>query len=412
MEKCKYLYLCISPYDKGVYQTQVIDWLNLYRDNGLEFELTQLWTANPLSRSRKRFQAHQNEMIKGAYKGPFQSWRLFPRSFGLSFFDRFIFRNRIAKYLKQYEKVVLFCRYNAAYVYGYLNRIFPGRVFYYSDLRGAGAEEYMDRMKSVNDYSKKAFERIGEYYYNSYINQKVATKVFAVSDALIKYNEHLFKSDTSKFVLYPCLSTTTKFYYDEDLRLAVRKELGVVDENTVFVYTGSLDASYNCVDAIVALFATVYSKNSNARLLIIAKKITDSFRGLLDCYPSSKGAVMTLESVPNQEMVKYLNAADIALLLRENVVLNNVSSPVKFAEFQLCGLPVIISESVFDYSQYCKKNNTGFVLSNEALDSMNFNEVSTISKDKYDRVTIARLGAENLAKESHVARIINELRLD
>ena len=156
MEKCKYLYLCISPYDKGVYQTQVVDWLNLYRDNALEFELTQLWTTNPFSRTRKKYQISQNEMIKAAYKGPFQSWNLFPRTFGLSFFDRFIFRRKIAKYLDKYEKVVLFCRYDAAPVFGYVNKVFPGRVFYYSDLRGAGAEEYMDRIKSTKDYTDAA----------------------------------------------------------------------------------------------------------------------------------------------------------------------------------------------------------------------------------------------------------------
>ena len=411
MEKCKYLYLCISPYDKGVYQTQVVDWLNLYRDNALEFELTQLWTTNPFSRTRKKYQISQNEMIKAAYKGPFQSWNLFPRTFGLSFFDRFIFRRKIAKYLDKYEKVVLFCRYDAAPVFGYVNKVFPGRVFYYSDLRGAGAEEYMDRIKSTKDYTEKAFKQVAAYYYKSYINQKVATKIFAVSNALIKYNEHLFEADASKFVLYPCLSTTSKFYYEENLRMTTRKELGLSDDNDVFVYTGSLDTSYNCVDAIVALFATVYAKNPKAKLLIIAKKITEKFQRLLENYPDAKDAVVTLESVPNQEMVKYLNAADFALLLRENVVLNNVSSPVKFAEFQLCGLPVIISESIYDYSRFCKENNTGFVLSNEALDTMNFEEVGSISKHNFDRKMIARLGVENLSKESHVKRIINELKV-
>lgn len=412
MSTYKYIYLCISPYDKGVYQTQVIDWLNLYRDNGMEFELTQLWTTNPFSRSRKRFQANQNEMIKAAYKGPFQSWNFFPRTFGLSYFDRFLFLFKIANYLKKYNKVVIFCRYNAAFIYSFVNKFYPGRVLYYADLRGASTEEFMDRLKYSKDFSKNAFGQVAKYYYNSYKEQKEATKVFAVSKALINYYEHLFGADTSKFVLYPCLSTTSKFYYDENLRMTTREEMGFSDDNDVFVYTGSLDASYNCVDAIVALFATVNARNPKAKLLVIAKKITEEFQRLLDKYPDAKNAIVTLESVPNQEMVKYLNAADFALLLRENVVLNNVSSPVKFAEFQLCGLPVIISESIYDYSKFCKQHNTGFVLSNEALDTMNFEEVSTISKNNYDRKMIARLGADNLSKESHVKRIINELKID
>ena len=192
----------------------------------------------------------------------------------------------------------------------------------------------------------------------------------------------------------------------------MRAQLGFGEQNDVFIYTGSLDASYNCVDAIVKLFAAVHAKNANAKLLIIAKKITDGFKGLMDSYPDIKESVITLESVPNQEMVKYLNAADFALLLRQNVVLNNVSSPVKFAEFQLCGLPVIISEAVFDYAHFCKNNHTGYVLSNEALDNMSFDEVASIRKEAFNREEIALLGAQNLSKESHVERIVNELKID
>ena len=412
MDKCKYLYLCISPYDKGVYQTQVIDWLNLYREHGLEFELTQLWTTNPFDRSRRKFQSNQNELIMAAYDGPFQAWSLFPRTFGLDFFDRFIFLFKIAKYLRRYEKVVLFCRYNAGFIYSFINKFFPGRVFYYADLRGASSEEYMDKLSFNKCFSKKAYRKIADYYYNSYVSQINATKIFAVSNALIRYYVHLFDANIKKFVLYPCLSTTSKFFYDESIRNSVRREMGLTEDNVVFVYTGSLDASYNCVEAIVALFSKVYDSNSKAKLLIIAKKVTDSFNVLMNAYPKVKSALVILESIPNQDMVKYLNASDFALLLRENIVLNNVSSPVKFAEFQLCGLPVIISESVYDYASYCKKNCTGFVLSNEALEKMNFDEVACINRQDYNRQEIARLGADHLSKESHVNRIINELMID
>lgn len=411
MKECKYLYLSISPYDKGVYQTQVIDWLNLYREHGLEFELTQLWTTNPLSRSRKLYQKEQNKMIKEAYKGPFQAWNLFPRTFRLDYFDRFLFLFRLRKYLKEYKKVVLFCRYNGAFVVSFVNRFYPGRVIYYADLRGASTEEYIDRLKYNRDFSKSTYEQIARYYYNSFFSQKVATKVFAVSRALIQHYVNLFDSDSSKFVLYPCLSTTSKFYFLQEVRAKMRKELGIADKEDVFIYTGSLDASYNCVDAIVALFASIHAKNPHARLLIVAKKITKEFQSLLDKYQGIKESVLVKESVPNQEMVKYLNAADCALLLRKNVVLNNVSSPVKFAEFQLCGLPVIISESVFDYAGYCEKHHTGFVLSNESLDQMEFDEVSSIDLRKFNREEIAILGANNLSKESHVERIISELKV-
>ena len=44
------------------------------------------------------------------------------------------------------------------------------------------------------------------------------------------------------------------------------------------------------------------------------------------------------------EVPHYLNAADVAFLFRDNVVMNAVASPTKLAEYMACGLPIISSE--------------------------------------------------------------------
>ena len=64
----------------------------------------------------------------------------------------------------------------------------------------------------------------------------------------------------------------------------------------------------------------------------------------------------------SNEVPKYLLAADYGLLIRENTVTNQVASPVKFAEYLACGLPVIISRNLGDYSEFVTKNNCGYLL--------------------------------------------------
>jgi len=45
--------------------------------------------------------------------------------------------------------------------------------------------------------------------------------------------------------------------------------------------------------------------------------------------------------VPYEEVTKYLNAVDFAVVWRDNNIVNKVASPVKFSEYVCTGLPVI-----------------------------------------------------------------------
>ena len=47
------------------------------------------------------------------------------------------------------------------------------------------------------------------------------------------------------------------------------------------------------------------------------------------------------------------------MLIRENTVTNQVASPTKFAEYLACGLPVIISDNLGDYSVFVETNGCG-----------------------------------------------------
>jgi len=57
----------------------------------------------------------------------------------------------------------------------------------------------------------------------------------------------------------------------------------------------------------------------------------------------------------------HLIVGDYGLLIRENSVTNQVASPVKFAEYLACGLKVIISEDLGDYTKLSSQKNWGYV---------------------------------------------------
>lgn len=403
-----YLYITNAPFDNGVYQTQVIDWLKLYRSKGVDFELVQWFSIHPLTIKKAK---EDKKKIKKAYDGRTRfEWRL-PQRILPSYINKYLFYRTVSKYLKKKDdKVVIFSRSHIALEVNFLRSHYPNQVIYYYDLRGAFPEEYRDTLKFKDTFGKEECRILGDIYYSSFCCQKEADKIFAVSEPLMDYYHDTFGTDRSKFFLYPCLSTITKFYYDEQIRKKTREELGYTDEDDVFIYSGGLDYSYSFVEEFIALFKQALSVNNHAKLLVLAKKITPNFLSIIDCEPEVKARLKTVENIPNNQMINYLNAADIGFLLRNNTLLNNVASPVKFAEYQLCGLPVIISEAVLDYSKYCVKYKSGVVVSNKDFDSKTFASVSNVTKDNFNRCQIAEDARHNLSKEMVVDTILESIK--
>jgi glycosyltransferase involved in cell wall biosynthesis len=66
--------------------------------------------------------------------------------------------------------------------------------------------------------------------------------------------------------------------------------------------------------------------------------------------------------VPHGEIQNYLAVGDLGLLLRERNSVNRVASPVKFAEYLACGLPVLVSPGVGDFSHFVCAEHVGYVL--------------------------------------------------
>lgn len=52
----------------------------------------------------------------------------------------------------------------------------------------------------------------------------------------------------------------------------------------------------------------------------------------------------------------YLCAADVGLLLREKHLMNEVASPGKFAEYALSGLPIIMTSSAGEWTEYVRNS--------------------------------------------------------
>ena len=407
--KVKYLYVSSHIFSEAVYRTQILDWLDLYACNNLDFELVHQFYINPLNIT---FHQDQKRKIKKAYSGRvhfeyihqnYPIFRPLNKLYTLLFFMRFFWDN---------DRVVIFSRADIGREMKFLKGIFGKKLVYYYDLRAAQVDQDLMSIKNKEKFTSRAYHMVAETAYSEYLRQKIADKVFCVSNALRRYNVEQYHADPDKFVLYPCLSLHSKFYYSKELRESRRTELGYSDEDNVYVYSGGVGNAWHVPASFLRLFDKIARQDAKAKMLVMTVKATKALYEIIENNMVLKDRVTVLEGVPNADIVGYLNAGDFGILLRENFILNNVASPSKYAEYMLCGLPTIISEAVHDYADYCKQNNTGIVFSNKDLANLDKCTFVPLSKSQFDRLRIANVAAEKLSKESAAKRIVEELTVN
>jgi glycosyltransferase involved in cell wall biosynthesis len=205
----------------------------------------------------------------------------------------------------------------------------------------------------------------------------------------------------------PTVASARKFYWEPQLRRAVRKELGIEDKLT-FVFAGSIRA-YQSIEVLLDFFRELQGKHPQLHLLLITPQCTEAEQ-FLD--KSLSPGTYTIRSSDHDKMVHWLNAADAGLLLRESNAVNQVAAPTKFAEYVMCGLPVVMTAGIGDFSELARKERLGIVLGeNRWQEELNaqWDELALLVAP-IQREHIARLGKQMFNNE-HFAQSLTSLYL-
>lgn len=139
-------------------------------------------------------------------------------------------------------------------------------------------------------------------------------------------------------------------------RKAARKALGIAESTPLLVYCGGAQ-EYQCLADMRRLLEALSLRLPDVHLLIVSrdeKAFRDAFQGLSDR--------ISLFSASKSDVPHLLVAADAALLLRRDHILNRVSCPTKFAEYLACGVPVITTPWAGHAGELVQKYNAGIVI--------------------------------------------------
>jgi glycosyltransferase involved in cell wall biosynthesis len=180
--------------------------------------------------------------------------------------------------------------------------------------------------------------------------------ITVVSEGMRKYLERNYGIPPARMAVLPCVADQDTFGYRPDSRLEIRRDLGLEDR-IVFVYSG-ICAPWQCIPEAIACFKLIKDFDERAFFLILSPD-RELFLQYLSCLDPEDYCVLSVE---HSLMDRYLSSADCGFLIRKRDIINRVASPLKFSEYLICGLPVIIGPEVGDFSNMIQKEGIGAVI--------------------------------------------------
>jgi hypothetical protein len=333
------IYLTYNDQPSGIYNSQVIDVINYFNtiQSKEEVKLVALISIRNYFTNRKKIKERlPNSVVLPMAPGASRwKWNAFPL--------------QLFKLVNRSEKIMARGPFATALALSLKQKGKVKKVIF--DARGAYKAE-LNEYDVVNDEMLK--------HQISHLEQDVLRRsdaILAVSQALVNYwrTEYNFVSD--KHVVIPCtLSKDFMFEFPPAYELTnIKKEIGFAADDIVIVYSGS-SAGWQSFSLVEKLLDGIMSNNEKVKLLWLTHDLNENS----EFVKKFKSRIKTNWLKP-ADVRKYLLAADYGLLYREPSVTNQVASPVKFAEYLSCGLNVIISEQLGDFSEFVKAHGCGSI---------------------------------------------------
>lgn len=198
-----------------------------------------------------------------------------------------------------------------------------------------------------------------------FIEKTLLEKSAAIVVVSNKFKEYLLSESSCLHIekLY-VINNKTKIK-----RIAV--DISIKDINIFAVYSGST-AVWQDLDELIKLFKILVDRNIKIKVFSYQ---TEAFDRILEENSELARSVRVVK-LQSENVNLELAKCNFGILLRENNLINNVSSPLKFGEYLAAGLPVMVSEGVGDTEEIINNFGVGVVIKNKNY----YNAIEQIEK--------------------------------
>jgi glycosyltransferase involved in cell wall biosynthesis len=153
----------------------------------------------------------------------------------------------------------------------------------------------------------------------------------------------------------PCAVDTVHFAPDPAARERLRRELGLA--GTVLVYAGKSGGWY-LTDAMLDFAAVAREVLGEVSLLVLTTEPPEGFARAA----AARGLALSVRRAARDEMPAFLSAGDAGLSFVLSAPSKAACSPVKNGEYLACGLPIVTTPGIGDYSDLVSEERVGVVV--------------------------------------------------
>lgn len=272
-----------------------------------------------------------------------------------------------------------------------------GKPFIF-DTRGIDSEEYVD----AGTWKKGSLIHRMTAFLEDFITRR-SDHVVTLTHKFLQILKATHAGRDIKFSVIPCAVDLSLFKRREDPKLA--EEVGLAGK-FVFVYCGSIGTWY-MFDEMCDLFRAAKSLISNAAFLILTQSDAEGIRARC----MSRGLNMEdvkIRAVSYDDVPSYLSMAHAGIFFIRPVFSKLSSSPVKFAEYLACGLPVVINKGIGDTDEFTRKHRIGAVVNdfNETEYSAAAGKLLKLIEEEGIRQRCRNAACEELSLDEAVRRYL------
>lgn len=305
------------------------------------------------------------------------------------------------------KRIVTHCRTEiASFILLSLKRFFKLNLKVICDCRGIGSKEILYKLNNKSGLAaSKRIERVERFA------QSKSDYIFCVSNAFKKYIVKNASKRPEKIKVVPCCIDGKKFVFNSNTRKSVRAELGL-EKKFVIIYAGSMN-EWQLPEEMVNVFKIFKKKIKNSIFLILTGDYDFALTFMRKSGLNENDYIVT--SKPPSEMGRYLQAGDLALIIREENEVNRVAFPVKFGEYVRSGIPVLNSITS-DVGDLIKENGLGFII-NDYREIKEIEKTACQVKEKLNYITsdhykyiISNTAGEKITWDTYLDSIIEVYR--
>lgn len=258
-----------------------------------------------------------------------------------------------------------------------------------NDIRGFWADERVDG--GMWNLSNPVFKFIYAYFRKQ---EDLAIRLADYNTCLTKNAEKEIRSwnrvpQPVRLSVIPC-SVDMNFFnpanYSREHRDAVRKSIGVSDNDLLVSYLGSIGGWY-LTREMMQCCRYIADAHPSARFLFISNNRHEDIKKEADAAGIASDRLI-IRQAPHHEVPMWLSLSDYSIFFIKPCYSKISSSPTKQAEIMAMGIPIISNSGVGDVEEIIRAHEAGLVAS--TLDEKSLREIA--------KQAVAQLGQFNQEK--------------